>query len=530
MWKKLICVVSALVGLSQLLAAKPADMRPNIIFLLSDDQRDGTFAAMGQPWVKTPHVDQLIHNGVRFANTYIAEPTCMPSRAALFTGVHERVNGIGFSSPYALSDEQWAQSYPALMRNAGYFTGFIGKFGIERYTFRGQADKKFDFWRGYDGWAKFWVRERPGCEILWDSEYDIITDVDGDSIQRFLAAAPSDKPFCLSVSFAVPHGSQTMSMYGPRGMTWAANENPKLKGNPFYDTLYRPLPGTIPEDTATDAGRFIPESILNQEHGRKALYEYNYTRPTCTEHWIRYYQQISAMDKSIGDMMATLKRKGLDQNTVVIFCSDNGLLMGEYGMGGKALLYDLASKVPTFIYDPRLPEAMRGRTDKHLVSSLDLTPTILDYAGIPAPSHMEGRSLQPLMLNENVPWREELFLENLFTLRGTPLQEGIRRDRWKYVRMFKVPKPVYLYEDEDLLSLGLRKPDFEQLFDLKHDPTEHHNLVEAYEGTPLLDELRTACQQQSDALNRASAIYRRSFPPITKVEAYARDMRAKEKK
>lgn len=497
----------------QAFGAAPADKKPNIIFLLSDDQRDGSFHAMGQPWVKTPNADKLLEGGVRFANTYIAEPVCCPSRAALFTGVHERLNGLGFSSSHKLTEQQWAQSYPALLRKAGYFTGFVGKFGLEYYAFRGQADQKFDFWRGHDGWANFWVRKAENCKIYWDSQYDIITDVDGDSIQRFLAAVPPDKPFCLSVSFSVPHGSQTSTMYGPKDMTLPANENPELKGNPFYDTLYRPLPGKIPDDTATAPGRFIPKSILDQDDGRNKTYAYDYTRPTCEEHWVRYFQQISAMDKSIGDMLETLKRKGWDKNTVIIFCSDNGLLMGEYGMGGKELLFDLTSKVPTFIYDPRLPAAQRGRTDTHLVSSLDITKTILDYAGVPAPAHMEGRSLRPLLAGENTPWRDELFLESLFTWRGTPFQEGIRRGKWKYVRMFKVPQPQYDYQDEDLLTFGSRKPDFEQLFDLEQDPTEHHNLLEEYEGKPLLAELRRACQQQADALNQAAVAYRQSLPP-----------------
>jgi len=132
--------------------------RPNIIFLLTDDQRDNSVGIMGHEWVKTPHIDQLIKQGVRFSNAYIAEPTCSPSRTALFTGMHERVNGVGFSSSYQLNEAQWEQTYPAFLRKSGYYTGFIGKFGIEYYTFKGQASKKFDFWRAHDGWAKFFPK------------------------------------------------------------------------------------------------------------------------------------------------------------------------------------------------------------------------------------------------------------------------------------------------------------------------------------------------------------------------------------
>ena len=133
--------------------------RPNIIFLLTDDQRDNTLGIMGHPWVNTPNIDLLVKEGVRFSNTYIAEPTCSPSRVAIFTGMHERKNGIGFTSSYRLTEEQWEKTYPALLRSAGYYTGFIGKFGVEYYDFRGRAFEKFDFWRGHDGWTKFFPKE-----------------------------------------------------------------------------------------------------------------------------------------------------------------------------------------------------------------------------------------------------------------------------------------------------------------------------------------------------------------------------------
>ena len=128
--------------LAELSKSAAGRKRPNIIFLLTDDQRDNSLGIMGHPWVETPNLDMLIKNGVRFSNAYIAEPTCSPSRTSLFTGMHERVHGVGFSSSYRLNEQQWSKTYPALLREHGYYTGFIGKFGIEYYTFRGQADSK----------------------------------------------------------------------------------------------------------------------------------------------------------------------------------------------------------------------------------------------------------------------------------------------------------------------------------------------------------------------------------------------------
>ena len=140
--------------------------KPNIIFLLTDDQRDDTFGAMGHPWVKTPNFDRLLAQSVRFTNTYTAEPVCSPSRVSLLTGMHERVHGIGFTSSYELTEDQWARSYPHLLRESGYYTGFVGKIGIEYYTFKGNAAEKFDYWWGHDGWTRFLPKNSNSASTL----------------------------------------------------------------------------------------------------------------------------------------------------------------------------------------------------------------------------------------------------------------------------------------------------------------------------------------------------------------------------
>jgi arylsulfatase A-like enzyme len=489
---------------------KGQNQQPNIIFLLSDDQRDNTFGAMGHPYIQSPNVDKLIHQGVRFANTYIAEPICCPSRVALFTGMNERMSGVGFTSSYKLTDDQWSRSYPELLRKNGYFTGMIGKFGIEYYTFKGKASTKFDFWKAHDGWAKFWPKTAQNCSEYFDSGEDIITPVMGESIEEFLETAPADQPFCLSVSFSVPHGSQVKSMYpgnkAAEDCMIPANEYEKLKGHPFYDTLYRDAGIQIPGETATDPYVNIPFKVLDQYKGRaNKIYNYDYDTTSCYEHHIRYYQMISAMDKVIGDMVQSLKDKGLSENTIIIFASDHGLLMGEYGMGGKALLYDLTTKIPCFVYDPQLPEDKRGRTNQNLVSSMDITSTILDYAGITPPENMQGTSLRPLITDAKTKWRDEIFLESMYTGRGNPICEGMRMGDWKYIRMFQIKNGKYAEEDLDFSS---RKPDFEQLFNLKNDPKEMINLVGEYEGSEMLTELRNKTAHTAEQLNAERAKYK----------------------
>jgi len=510
---RLLVIVALLVAATGAKASETGSSRSNIIFLLTDDQRDNTFARMGHPFVKTPHVDRLLSRSVRFANTYTAEPVCAPSRVSLLTGMHERVHGVGFTSSYRLTEAQWQRSYPALLRNAGYHTGFVGKFGVEYYSFRPNAAQKFDFWWAHDGWTKFLPKDfkSPSCTPYHDAQQDVITLIMGEAMTRFLDGRPADKPFCLSVSFNVPHGSQTTSMYPDypewNRMTRPANENPKLRGSPFYDTLYRDVEIRIPDDTATDPYRFIPKSIMDQDRGRRTrTYQYSYTRPTCREHHIRYYQTITGLDHVVGRLLADLKRRGLAENTVILYGSDHGLLMGEYGMGGKALLYDLASKIPCFIFDPNMPTERRGRRVDHLVSSLDITRTILDYAGVPALDFMAGASLRPLVEGKDVPWRRELFLESLYTGRDTPFQEGIRWGKWKYIRMYD-GKTGY---DEADVDFSQRQPDFEMLFDLEADPGERNNLVESPAAAEILATLRAKCAAHSQSLNRQRQVFVKS--------------------
>jgi len=507
-----LATITALISFQAYAAAEETGRsRPNIIFLLTDDQRDNTFGAMGHPFVRTPNVDRLLSQSVRFRNTYIAEPVCSPSRVSLLTGMHERVHGVGFTSSYKLTEAQWERSYPALLQKAGYHTGFVGKFGVEYYTFRGQAAEKFDFWWGHDGWTRFLPKDSksPSCTPYHKAKEDVITPIMGEAMTTFLDGLPANKPFCLSVSFNVPHGSQTTSMYPDypdwRRMTRPANENPKLKGSPFYDTLYRDIDIRIPAATGTDPHQFIPKFIMDQDKGRRTTtYTYSYSKPTCLEHHIRYYQTIAGLDHVIGRLLGDLKRRDLANNTVILYASDHGLLMGEYGMGGKGLLYDLASKIPCFIYDPHLPAQRRGRQIDKLVSSLDITQTILDYAGVAAPDFMDGQSLCPLLDDTDTPWREELFLESLYTGRDTPFQEGIRLGKWKYIRMYD-GKGRY---DESDVDFANRKPEFEMLFNLEADPGEMSNLIETHADSEILATLRRKCATHSQMLNQRREAFR----------------------
>ena len=460
-----------------------AEERPNLLFILTDDQRDNSFSGMGHGWVQTPHVDSLLSKGVRFENAYIAEPTCRPSRAAILLGNHERVNRIGFSSAHRLSEAQWEDSYPELLRKSGYESAFVGKWHID--VERGlRFPEMFDFWSGHNGHGPFYFKSKD------DKDNPLITTnrKKTDDALNYLRSERGKKPFCLSLCYATPHGSKVVMMH--RNVKASASRDKRLRDHPIYGGMYRDLNIDYPQKRGLlDPYEFIPKEVMDQDQGRRTKsYRYVYDKTSGREHHFRYYQMITEIDQMVGELVAELEKQGLSENTIIIFASDHGLLMGEYGMGGKGLLYDLTAKFPCFIYDPMAPDSQRGINSKEIVSSLDLTTTLLDYAGVKPTEGMYGRSLKPLVRGNKLetPWREGLFLENMFVGRDTPLQEGYVEKGWKYIRYFKKPHP---FEQSDI-DKPSGKPVFEMLFSLKDDPEEEINLVENPEHQDKLEELR----------------------------------------
>lgn len=502
-----------------------AALRPNIIFLLTDDQRADSLSVAGNEQLQTPHIDQLADQGVRYTNAFTVQPICAPSRFALLSGQYERTSGLGFNSPYQVSEDQWTQTYPALLREAGYYTGFIGKFGVQFYAFDGDAASKFDYWRAHDGWLPFFpkdLEDNPATAIYADAEKNITTEIMAEYIQDFLQSRPMDTPFNLSVSFSAPHNSVVSSMY-PEGadpdcdnyacrvMGYPANENPRLVGHPVYDELYRDTNIMISPDAGRDPYRFITEGVIDHD-ARKKWYAYNYERDLQPEHLIRYYQTITGIDRAVGELVATLERLGIADNTIIMFSSDHGLLNGEYGTGGKGLLYDLVAKVPLIVFDPRKPKRDDALQNSELVLSIDVPATILSYAGIDMPKDMQGRDLNA----DQLPPREAVFLESLTVAEGNPFIEALRTQDFKYVRYLQPHGCPYT---EAHLDFTDQSPIFEQLFDLRADPEERHNLIDVAAYAAQVAEFRERTAAESSALTQSAREYKKTMAvPMRPVE------------
>ena len=481
--------------------------RPNIIFLLADDQRADALSCAGNELIQTPNLDALAKEGQRFTNAYSVAPICKPSRVSFLLGQYQRTHGVGFSSKKKMNEDQWKNSYPTKLREAGYHTGFIGKFGVDNYTFKGKGAEKFDYWMAHDGWSKFFPKENENTAIYKKFKSNIITEIMGEAMEDFLETAPTDKPFCLSLSFSAPHPSTATTMMdkskGGWSMTKAANTNSLIKEHPIYGSLFRDQQVSFPSTMDGQPEKYLPLNVVDAENGRKKCYVYDYKKESLREHKYRYAQLIHGIDHQIGKLVSSLKARDLDKNTIIIYSSDNGLLMGDYNQAGKGLLYDLAAKVPFIVFDPRLQADQRGKVNESLILSIDLAPTLLSYAGVEVPKTMQGTPLQGV-INDPTSGRKDVLLESLFALRGNPIVESIRDKRYKYVKYFRVPgqleamaKGVKFFTYDYAVLEFSTAAIHEQLFDTEKDPGETQNLVNNPEYQQVLKELRYKLQKKS---------------------------------
>lgn len=512
--------------------AAQRDTRPNIIFILTDDQRADTLGCMGNRIVKTPHIDGLAAEGTLFENASVTSALCTPSRASFFSGQYERRHGVNFNSGTAMAASAWRKTYPMRLKDAGYFLGYVGKnhvpIGDSGYA-TGLMDESFDYWYAGHTHLLFYPKERPPFTIKIpgidehmfdnakaDTQVEILQEGVSNFLEpnedfyagavRFLKRRPKDRPFCLSICFNLPHDA------GSGNMEDRASD-PELYKSGYRDqrqAILDDLPATY---VAADEIREpkLPPDVLCTEM-RQDSYDYVNTREDMAERITRRYQSITGIDRLVGGLREQLNRLGLSDNTVIIFTSDHGIMRGEFGLGGKALCYEACLQIPMIVYDPTAPAGARGQRRAELVQSIDVAPTMLDYAGVDVSNWMQGRSMRSLIQGEQAGWREHAFSENLWsTYFGNPRIESVRGQRWKYIRYFKNDRSIYdegldtraRYKVSNLQARKYREwlsasvegevPVYEELFDLEADPDEVNNLVGDPARQATLEEYRSIC-------------------------------------
>ncbi|MFC2111722.1 sulfatase-like hydrolase/transferase [Bacteroidota bacterium] len=500
------------------------DQKPNFIFILTDDHRFDQLGCTGNELIQTPQIDRLASEGILFTNAHVTSAICTPSRISILLSQFERKHGVNFNSGTSVSEEAWEQSYAVVMKNNGYYTGYIGKnhspVGEGGYS-SGIMDESFDYWYAGHGHLRFYpknfhkifggAKSDTQVEILDEGVTDFLSnDHSLEGAKHFLANRPEDKPFCLSLCLNVPHGSSTSTMK-------LLDTDPAI-----YRTLYRDMEIPLPdnylrrEDIATPK---IPADIHFASE-RQVGYNVVSEPETLRERIIRSMQTVTGVDALLGNLRETLEKNGLDKNTIIIFTSDHGLFWGEFGLGGKALCYEICTHVPMIIYDPMAPRKARGKVSKELVQTIDIAPTILDYAGIEIPKSFQGRSIKSLIEGDGEPVREYLYTENLWSTQfGNPRCESVQNKEWKYIRYYKnenlkasvkievakmlgIPQNDMLYSQHDpdiaLYRTFVEGPVngepavFEELYNMSTDAAETTNLANSEEHKVILEKMRKA--------------------------------------
>ncbi len=427
--------------------------RPNIIFLFTDDQNDLSVGCYGNDQVQTPNMDKLGAEGIIFTNHYNTTAICMASRATVMTGQYEYRVGCNFSHGpmYASS---WARSYPMLLRKAGYFTGFAGKFGfniVDKPGAKGagrggggtlaheKGEAYFDVWAGGQGQTSYETDGKNNHQRIkqYADRYPHVTRAYGAFAGDFFKQAKaSGKPFCLSISFKSPHLPFTP--------------------DPAFDHVYANKTYRKPANYGVKhAAHLAPQSRTGRQYKSYRFWVDDYQKS------IRGYNQlIHGVDVALGMIRKALAEQGLSDNTVIIFTSDNGYSCGAHGFGGKVLPYEEASRSPLIIYDPRQPASQRGQRRDAVTGNIDMAPTIFDLAGLDVPQHMDGKSLLPL-IREPKRWpRESIALMNMWGNAGIHTFAVVTRD-WKYI--------YWPYTNDQMQPT-------EELFHVANDRMESKNL------------------------------------------------------
>jgi len=439
--------------------------RPNILFFLVDDQRNDMLSVAGHPIIKTPTVDKLAENGIRFTNTFVTTAICAASRASIFTGLYEAKHNYTFGKP-PIKTEFTTNTYPYLLKKSGYNTGFVGKFGVEVENKDSIIPQLFDYFKPAP-------KNAPYFETFADGSRKHSAEIKGDQAVEYLKMQSSDQAFCLSISFNAVHAVDGNMTPGNEGHY----PYPKAVAH-LYENIEMPKPDLTDPKIYENHPDFLKES-LNRE---RFFWRWD-TEEKYQTNMRAYYRMISGYDNVMQRVIEALEEQGLAENTIIIYAADNGYYMGNRGFAGKWSHYEESLRIPLVIYDPRKPKEELGRVSDRMSLNIDIPATILDYAGVSVPSSYQGKSLLPIVNNEPInEWRNSFFCEHRFDNPKIPKYKGVRGERYVFANYYE------------------QNPPYEYLHDLGKDPSQLENLINNPDYKDVLQNMRSKCDSLENEL------------------------------
>jgi len=432
--------------------ADAADRKPNFVYVFTDDQRWDAMSVVQKeqgekgrfPWLKTPNLDRIATEGIRFRNAFVVNSLCAPSRASLVTGQYGHVNGVTNNhTPHPEGNI----SVAALLRPAGYVSGYFGK-----WHHGNQSGKR----PGFDTSASF-----VGQGVYFDCPIEVdgvktpskgfVDDVTTEYASNFIKAN-KEKPFLMILGLKTCHGPFTPPPRNAKDYEGALARSVPNYGIP---PIYAKAGPNGPKGKATDAKEV--ETKLDMFRG------------------------INSVDDNVGKLLKLLDELKLTEDTVFVFSSDNGYYLGEHNLGDKRTAYEESMRIPMLLRFPRAVKA--GRTEDRMVLNVDPAATFLELAGQSVPAAMHGRSWKPLLEEKSADWRESFFYCYFYEKGfGSPLTTAVRTAEAKLIK--------YPGHDE-----------WTEVFDLKADPYEIKNLA----ADPAYADLRKKLEAEYDKQAKAIA-------------------------
>ena len=445
-------------------AARAATRRPNILYVMTDDHTAGQMSCAGNPILRTPNLDRLAREGVRFTNAFCTNSLCAPGRATCLTGTYSHINGVRGNSEAKDAPPEYMRTdvatHPELLHEAGYKTAVIGKWHLN--------DKP----RGFD-----YSYILPGQGLYEDPDFiengartkakGYVSDVITDRALRWLEDAGAG-PWLLVYQHKAPH---------------RPFQPPARLRNLFAD-IDLPYPKTFDDDYAT---RQLAAEAKDMRFDISLAGDYpdlpKQLPPVERKRWLYqrfvkdYYRATVGVDENLGRVLDYLDRKKLTDDTLVMYTSDNGFFLGDHGWYDKRFMYEPSLRLPLLVRYPRMVRA--GHVEPRMALNIDYAPTLLEYAGVRAPASMQGRSLRPL-LERKAPrdWRRSMlytYYEDSWKLEGKG-REAMSDPTFAYFTAHRVSPHRGVRTESHKLIDYYQENGYRELFDLERDPDELRNV------------------------------------------------------